>query len=336
MIATPFIVKAFWFGARAGASELSQYENIQTMQLLEALPPSDTPRGGPEIEIDENALVAELGSSGTAMDVYEVPTSDLITTYVVRPGDSLASIAGMFDVTSNTIRWANGMSAKDSVKPGQELLILPITGVRHIVKKGDSIATIAKSYKGDAEEIASYNGVGVGDALTVGEIVIIPDGEVSAPTSQTTKKTSTSAKNGKQYDAATGKYYTVSTTSKSGTAAASGYFIRPTKGIKTQGFHGPYNAVDIGAPVGTPIYAAAAGKVIAARPSGYNGGYGQMVIIQHGNGSQSLYAHMSKVVVTTGQTVEQGEQIGAVGNTGRSTGPHLHLEFRNIKTPVLY
>ena len=119
-------------------------------------------------------------------------------------------------------------------------------------------------------------------------------------------------------------------------SAPSGYFIKPTKGIKTQGFHGPYNALDIGAPVGTTIVASAGGTVVLAKLSGWNGGYGGLTIIQHDNGSQTLYAHQSKITVASGQKVSQGQKIGEVGNTGRSSGPHLHLEFRGIKNPDLY
>lgn len=309
---------------RGAVAEVPAYESIQTLPVLEPRSaPGQLAMGGPEISIDDNALVPEIGASGSALDVYEIPTSDLITIYVVHEGDTLAGIANMFDVSKNTIAWANGMSPKDSVRAGQELLILPITGVRHVVKKGDTISSIAKKYGGDAEDIAGYNGVGIGDALALGDIVIIPDGEVSAVTS-------TSSSSGKKTTSVIAK------SSASGATSSSGYYIKPTNGKLTQGFHGPYQAVDVGAPIGTPIYAAAAGRVMVAKTSGYNGGYGLMVIIQHDNGSQSLYAHMSKVMVKTGQTVSQGQQIGAMGSTGRSTGSHLHFEVRGVKTPVLY
>ena len=98
--------------------------------------------------------------------------------------------------------------------------------------------------------------------------------------------------------------------------------------VETQGIHG-YNGVDLGAPSGTPIMASADGDVIVAKAGGYNGGYGSYVVIQHANGSQTLYAHMSKVSTYAGATVKQGQVIGGVGSTGRSTGAHLHLEIRN-------
>jgi murein DD-endopeptidase MepM/ murein hydrolase activator NlpD len=98
-------------------------------------------------------------------------------------------------------------------------------------------------------------------------------------------------------------------------------------GVRTQGVHG-YNAVDLGAAVGTPFMASAAGEVIVARATGWNGGYGQYVVIRHDNGTQTLYSHASGIVVGVGQRVVQGQVIGYVGSTGRSTGPHLHFEIR--------
>jgi len=98
-------------------------------------------------------------------------------------------------------------------------------------------------------------------------------------------------------------------------------------GIKTQGLHG-YNAIDIGTPVGTTLYAAAAGQIIIAKHSGWNGGYGKYVVISHNNGTQTVYGHMSQVIVDEGETVAQGQVIGLSGNTGHSTGPHVHFEIR--------
>jgi murein DD-endopeptidase MepM/ murein hydrolase activator NlpD len=103
-------------------------------------------------------------------------------------------------------------------------------------------------------------------------------------------------------------------------------------GVRTQGIHG-YNAVDLAAPVGTSLMAAASGEVIIAKVGGYNGGYGSYVVIRHGNGSQTLYAHMSRVDARVGQVVSQGEVIGAVGSTGRSTGSHVHFEIRGAANP---
>ncbi|MCK5059525.1 MAG: M23 family metallopeptidase, partial [Candidatus Pacebacteria bacterium] len=111
-----------------------------------------------------------------------------------------------------------------------------------------------------------------------------------------------------------------------------GYYIKPVNGRKSQGLHG-YNAVDIAAPYGTPIVAAASGVVIISRATGWNGGYGGYVVISHNNGTQTLYAHMSSDIVSVGDVVQQGQVIGYVGSTGRSTGPHLHIEVRGARNP---
>jgi murein DD-endopeptidase MepM/ murein hydrolase activator NlpD len=108
--------------------------------------------------------------------------------------------------------------------------------------------------------------------------------------------------------------------------------IRPANAVKTQGIHG-HNGVDFGGPTGTSIKAAAGGTVTVARNGGYNGGYGSYVVISHPNGTQTLYAHMSSVGVSVGQNVGQGDYIGAIGNTGKSTGPHLHFEVRGARNP---
>ncbi|MEK7135159.1 MAG: M23 family metallopeptidase, partial [Patescibacteria group bacterium] len=103
-------------------------------------------------------------------------------------------------------------------------------------------------------------------------------------------------------------------------------------GLKSQGIHG-HNGVDLAAPVGTPIVASADGKVILSRTGGYNGGYGTYVVISHANGTQSLYAHMSANNVAVGEVVSQGQVIGAIGMTGKTTGPHIHFEIRGARNP---
>jgi len=295
--------------------ELSLGQNSQNVLALASnLAPDRTPA---ELLIDidvkdNSALSANMGPIGTAYDYTQdilVPDADEITLYVVKPGDTLSGIAKMFGVSTNTIVWANNLDRSKSLKEGQEVLILPVSGVKHIVKKGDTISSIAKKYKGDVDEIKLYNDI-TGNTVAVGTEIIIPNGEFSAPT--VAKSSSSSS----------------SSSSKSTSKVNSSGYIKPANGIVTQWGHGTYRALDIGNKTGTPIYATKEGRVIAAKSSGYNGGYGLMVIIDHGNGIQSLYAHMSKVRVSVGDYVSQGQQIGDMGSTGRSTGPHLHFETR--------
>ena len=279
------------------------------MDLLEGylnINPAGT--GGPILAIVDNTAISSTDEAGVFVDLGKSGSGE-ISVYVVKDGDTLSGIADMFGVSTNTIVWANNLRGQ-TIRVGQELVILPISGVRHSVKSGDTLQSLAKKYKADLEEILSYNNITAETKIAVGDVIIIPDGVIT-PAQQTT----------------------VARPSGSQTSVSAGYFIRPlVGGRKSQGIHG-YNGVDIAAPVGTPIRASAAGKVIIARPSGYNGGYGLYVVVSHANGTQTLYAHMSKVNVSVGQYVDQGELLGAVGNTGRSTGPHIHFEVRGAKNP---
>jgi murein DD-endopeptidase MepM/ murein hydrolase activator NlpD len=217
----------------------------------------------------------------------------------------------MFGVSVNTIKWANDISG--SIREGDKLVILPVSGVNYTISKGDTLQGVAKKFKADLDEIIKFNDIKLGETLAIGTKIIIPDGEI-----QTVVATK-----------ATSKLRGV------GGLAFDGYYVRPiVGGRKSQGLHG-YNGVDIASSIGTPITASANGTVIVVRPTGYNGGYGKYIVITHPNGTQTLYAHMNSVSVVQGQTVVQGDVIGTLGNTGKSTGPHIHFEIRgaNIKPP---
>lgn len=283
--------------------------NIQTLALpkpvMNANP--NAARGGGDVTIvDDSALLPVEGPSGTIADI-ERPKNSTISIYVVRPGDTLSSVATLFGVSPNTIRWANDLSGS-TLKVGQTLTILPVTGVRHTVQKGDTLASIAKKYGGNAEEIALYNSIE--GSLAVGTVVTIPDGEVhvSAPASPVRSSVQSRV---------------------ASSPAVSGDYIRPlASAVRTQGIHG-YNAVDLAAPSGTPVLASAAGTVIVSRAGSWNGGYGTYIVIEHANGTQTLYAHNRENLVGIGDSVVQGQVIGYVGATGKATGPHLHFEIRN-------
>lgn len=267
--------------------------------------------GGAEIEvIDSSALVAERNPSATDSNKIK-PGSDQINIYVVRKGDSLSQIADMFDVTINTIVWANNIEHSSLIAPGQKLLILPISGVRYTVESGDTLAGIAKRYGGNVEEIKSYNNIS-GNSLITGEKVIIPNGEVSSPTPYTKA----------QYAAG----------GASQNSASDGYYMKPVRGgVISQWLHG-HNAIDFAISYGSPVLAAASGEIIVSRDGGrWNGGYGNYVVIRHGNGTQTLYAHNSRNIVYVGQHVVKGQVIGYIGSTGHSTGPHVHFEVRGAR-----
>ncbi len=275
----------------------------------------DTPTLDDYITQDEGALLSASGPTGGVAEMTDLQAgtaAGVISTYTVEAGDTIASIANKYGISTNTILWANNLTRKSKLKVGQELVILPISSVKHKVVKGDTIQKIAKKYNGDVDEIISYNDL-EDKKLVAGETIIIPDGEM--PIVVVTSQSNTGKIN--KY---TGK-------------DVSGYFIHPAPGTRrSQGVHG-HNGVDMAGSVGKPIRAAAPGTVIVASSGGWGGGYGSYVAIKHSNGTQSLYGHLSRVNVAVGQQVDRGENIGALGNTGRSTGPHLHFEVRGAKNP---
>ncbi|MDO8407726.1 MAG: M23 family metallopeptidase [bacterium] len=267
----------------------------------------------------DRALVAYSGPDGTPGDTIVTPASDRISVYVVRTGDTLSEIGAMFGVSVNTIVWANNLGNARDIHPGDTLVILPISGVERTVVRGDTLASLAKRYNADATEIAEYNGLDTGAVLVVNSTIIIPGGEIVAAPRARSSGTTRVVK--EPYLGGSG-------------AVESGYYVNPVLGGRiTQGLHG-WNGVDIGAARGTPIRAAASGTVVVARiGGGWNGGYGNYIVITHGNGTQTLYSHMTHAIVSPGQAVSAGQVIGYVGTTGLATGPHLHFEVRGAANP---
>lgn len=278
--------------------------------------PTETgPQGGGDFLVTEGVLVA-TGPAGADEVATSRVTNGEISVYTVRPGDSLSQIAEMYDVTTNTVLWANDLDSATDIRPGDTLIILPIAGVQHTVKSGDTLKKLASTYEGDVDEILAYNQLASANALEVGMDIVIPGGRIEnqAPAPRSTAQAPQPVQ-------------------RSGSVSSSGGFSHPLPGsIRTQGLHG-YNAVDFAASVGAPIRAAAAGEVIVSRNSGWNGGYGIYMVVRHPNGTQTLYAHNSRNAVGVGAYVEAGQTIGYVGNSGRSTGPHLHFEVRGGTNP---
>jgi len=318
-----FTVISSLFGASIEEFAISG-PNSQTVALLKApLSPNPSIGGGEVVIVDESAIMSELTSSGNSGS-DTVTSSGQISLYVVRTGDSISQIAKMFGVSVNTIVWGNDLSG-GIIKEGQMLVILPITGVQHTIKSGDTIDSIAKKYKSDAQEVRQFNNLSVSTKLVIGETIIIPDGEI-APSVKVPKVSGKSK-------TAPDSFYGVSKNPLPVQEVNDGFYARPlVGGKKTQGIHG-YNAVDIAAPVGTPLLASADGTVIISKSTGWNGGYGMYVVISHSNGTQTLYAHMSSIIVSVGTNVVKGRVIGSVGSTGKSTGPHVHFEIRGARNP---
>ncbi|MDP3710194.1 MAG: peptidoglycan DD-metalloendopeptidase family protein [bacterium] len=265
----------------------------------------------------DSALVASRNPAG----ILPPPEVGQITVYTVVAGDTPGSIADRFGISLNTLLWANEIRNARSIKIGDSLVILPVSGVRHEVKKGETVGSIAKKFKPRNEEdfdsfvndILSYNGLSMDEDLETGREIIIPEGEVNIPSSPARPKGIISR--------------------FANLPEFIGYYLRPIfGGRKSQGIHG-YNGIDLANSCGTPVLATAPGQVIISKSSGWNTGYGKYAAISHANNTQSLYGHMSKVFIQAGQSVNQGEAIGLVGSTGRSTGCHLHFEIRGARNP---
>ena len=270
--------------------------------------------------VDGSALLPDAGPSGAIGDMTNQDMDrGQISIYIVREGDTLASIAKMYDVSVNTVLWANNMERGAKLSVGQSLVILPVSGIEYTVKKGDTVDSLAKKYKGDPDEVRSYNGLTLNDKLVIGSVIIVPDGAMPTAVAPKTKP----AKRMNRAHDTSGPNY-------------DSYFHAPLASYRrTQGLHG-YNGVDLAEYVGADVMASADGEVIVARQGGYNGGYGNYVVIQHSNGTQTLYGHLLSVTVSQGEQVTQGQTIGYLGNTGHSTGPHLHFEVRGAKNPLGY
>ncbi|KKT42031.1 hypothetical protein A3E06_00510 [Candidatus Giovannonibacteria bacterium RIFCSPHIGHO2_12_FULL_44_42] len=298
----------------AGASNEANY-NSQNIPLLQAPQTSDPGAvGGVSMDfVEDSAILPVVGPLGSIADV-DTYKLDQITTYTVRAGDSVSEIAKMFGVSTNTIYWANDLKKGQVIKTGQVLVILPISGIQYEVKKGDTIKSLAKKFKSDEEEILAFNGLAPGGSLAVGETIIIPDAEVTILS-------------------VSGSFGSTARLRGAGGPAIDGYYIRPILGgRKSQGLHG-FNGVDLANSCGTSVYASAGGTVLVARSQGWNGGYGEYVVIAHPNGTQTVYSHLSSVFVSVGQYTVQGTTIGTVGSTGNSTGCHLHFEVRGARNP---
>lgn len=240
-------------------------------------------------------------------------TGNTITEYVVELGDTLSTIAAKFNVSTDTIRYANSIEDVDSIAPGDKLTIPPVTGVLHTVAAGETTAGIAKRYNANESLIISQNDL-YGEELAVGMKIMVPDGEIPEapkPVVQTKTASSSTGSGGSQ--------------GSSQSIAASGQFLFPT--VNAQGYYNGYHnwAIDIPGAIGTPIFASDSGRIVEAQ-YGWNGGYGNTILIDHGNGYTTRYAHMSSLAVIGGY-VSKGQVIGYMGSTGRSTGSHLHFEI---------
>lgn len=244
-----------------------------------------------------------------------------ILTYQVQNGDTIGKIAAKFGVSLNTILWANNLKSGTLIKPGQQLVILPVSGVRHIVQKGETIALIAKKYKADEQEIIAFNNLNNAKGLIEGQELIIPHGQIAT-------------KNSSYSSAASLAGLKPMTIDISSWPNLKGFYALPVAGGYNKGIFHYYNAVDFINSCGTPIYASANGLVLEAK-TGWNLGYGNYIKIQHYNGTMTVYGHLGNLYVKEGDKVTQGQTIGTMSDTGNANGCHLHFEVRGAQNPFV-
>ena len=245
--------------------------------------------------------------AGSLSTVFSVKPRDKTENYTVKGGETLASIAKKFDISVDTIRWANNLKG-DLIKPSQVLKIPPVTGIVHKVASGETIYTIAKKYHTNAQSILNFPFNSFDDldtfSLIAGQTLYVPNGTIEPEK----------------------PVYKFVASIQAGVRGSSN-FIWPTSGVITQYYVWYHPALDIANPASPPVIAADSGTVAYAGCVTY--GYGCSVVIDHGNGYQTLYAHLSSYLPNAGDSVAQRTQIGVMGSTGRSTGTHLHFEIRS-------
>jgi murein DD-endopeptidase MepM/ murein hydrolase activator NlpD len=296
--------RAYLLGGRPpSANPTSSVVSPLQVQSPPVRPTESSPRGSAHADEPQTTLPPTLqpteGKRPPQVRLSPTPTPERVITYKVREGDSLWSIAARFGLDVDTLRWSNEDLARnpDLLSVGQELIILPIKGAYHTVQEGETVEAIALAYGVTSAVIIDYplNDLQPPYRLTEGQKLIVPGGRRKLHWPQPDPSPESP-------------------------------FAWPVVGEITQGYSEEHQALDLGAPYGSPVYAAKAGTVTH---SGWaRTGYGYTVILDHGGGVQSLYSHMKGTWVTVGQKVERGQLIGEVGSTGHSSGPHVHFEIR--------
>lgn len=281
----------------------------------------------------DGALIADQDGYITKVSPQTVKADRVfkdVALYTVASGDTLSGIAKQYDLSTNSLLWANDLTVTSKIKVGQQLSIPPADGVSHRVAAGQSVEKIASLYKVPADKIIAMNGLQSG-AISKDQIIFVP-GAVPLPSVTPAVNGRTVARDSASRNATRtvkGQATTDNFANTNQTPAAGKFLIFPTIGSLTQGFHKGHYAFDIANRSKPPIWAAAGGKVVTATNGTWAGGYGNHVVIDHGNGVQTLYGHMDHVNVKVGDTVTQGQVLGQMGNTGNvrgATGIHLHFE----------
>lgn len=311
--------------------------SAKTSELQAGIVAIDEGRVGPEIEMADLSPYSPGETAGITRKI-EIHTAIperprmQISQYSVQQGDTIFGIAEEYGLQPETILWGNYSILEDnphSLRPGQDLNILPVDGTYYEWFEGDSLTTVASFFGVEPQEIIDWPGNNLSPSLDYaapdiaeGTAIMIPGGAREFVSWQAPRITrgnpavasvSGPGACGSIYDGPVGE----------------GFFLWPTAAtdVSGYGYSSFHPGIDIAGSTGNAIFASASGVVVYAGWNNY--GYGYMVVIDHGDGWQTLYAHMSKVNVGCGQAAFQGNVIGAVGSSGNSSGSHLHFEMQS-------
>lgn len=257
--------------------------------------------------LSEGYVTERTGQRET--EVRVVPERDEIETYVVQEGDTLGQIAEKFGLSLSTILWGNNLSYNSTIRPGDELSILPVDGVLYTVRSGDTLSSIAGRYEVDIDTILVQNDLSSASTLSIGKKLLLPGGEPPTPTSTARSNTSVAD---------------LFVAPSSSSPSSSGWLWPTDWRVITQYYGWKHTGLDIDGDYSCNNYASRDGVVIF---SGWRNGYGLTVEIDHGDGFMTRYAHNAQLYVNTGERVYAGQAVGQLGTTGRSTGTHIHFEI---------
>ena len=272
--------------------------------------------------IDQTQLSITVDQNVIQTSISQKPR-DKVVTYTIQKGDTLSTIAKKFDISEDTIRWANDLTT-DYLTVGDTLQILPVTGILHKVQSGDTVYSIAKAYNTNPQQIVDFpfNDFANPETFTLvtGQFLVVPDGV--------------------KQEAGVAPVYKQVYIAQGPVSISSAGLTWPLRGGISQFASWYHMALDITDPIGTPIVSAQDGVVSKVSVGTYDGGYGNNVYVEGGNGVGTHYAHMMAVNVSAGQSVTAGQTVlGWVGMTGRTTGPHVHFEVSKngvLANPMSY
>lgn len=288
---------------------------VRGVEIRAAGAPSAQPAasGGdlPPIQLEDEANSGNLTIAAVPFTIVPRRVRRDVVQYVVAPGDTVTGIATRFHISADSILWANAKleDNPDMLSIGQNLNIPPTSGVLYTVQKGDTVESIAAKFKAQPGDIyndpfdQSNHDLKVNPPqLTLGAFIMVPGGEKPFVTKKVIYRSTLPAS----------------------AARGTSNFVWPVRACISQVFWSRHSGIDLASPIGTPVYAADSGFVELVGWD--NSGYGNMILINHGNGFVTRYAHLSAFNVEPGQSVKKGDLIGRVGSTGHSTGPHVHFE----------